>query len=164
MLISFWKKIWKLCTAWNVRVGCNPPVGSRPVYCSLPLYRATFCCGLAGILSIKVKSNEKDLDAPDERLLQCFARIREKDLKAVLNGSLPVSFLPGRSPLSGRDGKGRPAPEGKRRPAARPYASPRRCKASIPCWKNLEGFFQHGRGAIRRKRLLFFLYRRGTDQ
>ena len=88
----------KLCNrlfSWHVRIGCSPAAAPSPAIIFFPLRRATLCCGLAGILTVKPREH-RDKVPPDERLRFCFEKIRDKNLRALLAGTIAVeAYLDG---------------------------------------------------------------------
>ncbi|MDQ5986240.1 MAG: glutamine---fructose-6-phosphate transaminase (isomerizing) [Syntrophus sp. SKADARSKE-3] len=95
MAMTFIRKLLNYLTSWRIYIGCPPGQVSPRAIIFFPLYRATFCCGLSGILTIKGKKNP-DGASPDEVLQRCFETIRRNDLLTILSGAMPVSsFLDG---------------------------------------------------------------------
>ncbi len=94
-MTAFFKKIYHDVTSWKIRIGCDPTQTASPAIILFPLYRATFFCGLAGILTIK-SGDRNDAPPPDDLLGQCLLKIRHKDLKTLLTGETTVaSYLDG---------------------------------------------------------------------
>jgi len=95
MPISFLRKRYNECRAWKICIGRDPASVAAPAVILFPLYRATFFCGLSGILTIKSEIAAENEPA-DQVLRQCFDKIRQKNLSALLAGKIQVkAYLDG---------------------------------------------------------------------
>ncbi len=93
----------RFLTECRIHVGCDPQRVEAPALILFPHRPATLCCGLAGILTLRRKTQPA---AADVDLSILFARAAEKNLTALLRGTILFDGLSGRDSDSGGDGAG----------------------------------------------------------
>jgi glucosamine--fructose-6-phosphate aminotransferase (isomerizing) len=106
-MTRFIKKVWKyfkhvlrFLGMWNLRIGVEPCTAPPYSIIFLPLYRQTFFCGFAGILTIKTGEPPPQID-PVQTIDQLFSKIRGKDSQSLLSGSMVTGdYLGGNNGLA----------------------------------------------------------------
>jgi glucosamine--fructose-6-phosphate aminotransferase (isomerizing) len=80
---------------WKICIGKNPKEVSSNIIILFPLYRATFNCGIAGLLTIKGAADDKD-SAIIDNIRRCLETIETGTLKEQRDGNFSVeSYLGG---------------------------------------------------------------------
>jgi len=72
---------------WKLRIGIDPRRAPQYSVIIFPLYRCTFFCGFAGILTVKTGHPAADVD-PVHTLDGLFSEIRKRDMDCLLAGSI----------------------------------------------------------------------------
>ena len=91
--MTTFRKIANLLRGWRIYVGRDPQRVLAPALVLFPLRPAVLCCGLAGILVLRRKSEPA---AAEGGLVALFNRAAEKNLAALLGGEIgSASYLGG---------------------------------------------------------------------
>ncbi len=97
-VIGFCRTIVSSLRRWKISVGVDPQRATGPALILFPLLPATLCCGLAGILVLRRRSDLPD--APGADLPRLFGQASGNDLAALLDGRIAAAeYLGGKASL-----------------------------------------------------------------
>ena len=87
--------LWNEGRRWKICIGENPQKVSSNTILLFPLYRATFNCGIAGLLTIKGAKDNKD-STIIENIRRCFETIKAGTQRGQTDGGFSVeSYIGG---------------------------------------------------------------------
>ncbi len=100
MLYELWHKVTAFFRDCRIRIGVNPDLVCAPVLVFFPLTPTVLCCGLAGLLTVKLSRPSRPFDAA-QMLSEQFEAVRSHRLSALLSRKTePRDYLGGSAHLS----------------------------------------------------------------